>query len=773
MLAPVFCRELVGETASASSPESLPTLTSLEQVHQLPAFQAQRHYPVRARGILISGPPIPVIQDATRGVYVAGWTNLTPISTLGDYYEVEGVTDPGGFSPIIKPTAIRHLGAGQLPQPRHPSLGEIKTGSEDAQWTELDAVVQQADSNVWQVAVQEGILRVRVAGATPEWCAALKGAVVRMQGVPLPVHNNHRQLLEVFFHVPSPECVCVQKPPLADPFQLPQTRAADLLRFNPLASLSQGVRVQGQVVHSQERMISIVDGGQGVKCFLEKPAALAPGDQVEVAGFPETGVFVPVLRQAKVRRLGPDSLPPPPVCSLEQLLTGSFDGTQVRVQGRLASQHTEGEEAILNLQMGPRLVAVRLPARRAASLELDLGSLLEVTATCNGLERDADGDAKGRRLRTFDLLVNSARDVRLLVKPSWWNIRHAFAVMAAAGIALLLAIAWIGSLRSEVASRTRVLEEEIETRKQTEVRLNREVEERARAQQEVERIHQELMLASRKAGMAEVATGVLHNVGNVLNSINVSATCAGDRIKRSRISGVQKLAALLREHAGDLAGFFARDDRARQLPGYVETLARSLETEQHAVIEELGNLRHNVEHVREIVSMQQAYARVGGVVESVQTVDLAKDALLINEPSFQRHQIRLRRDFDAPATLLVDRHKVLQILVNLLSNAKRACQDAGTNGHSEVVFRIHSPEQGRTCFEISDNGIGIPAENLTRIFVHGFTTHKDGHGFGLHNSALTAKELGGGLTVHSDGPGKGATFTLQLPNQPPVGDAKG
>ena len=68
-----------------------------------------------------------------------------------------------------------------------------------------------------------------------------------------------------------------------------------------------------------------------------------------------------------------------------------------------------------------------------------------------------------------------------------------------------------------------------------------------------------------------------------------------------------------------------------------------------------------------------------------------------------------------------------------------------------------------------DNGIGIPADNLTRIFGHGFTTRKEGHGFGLHSGALAAKELGGALTVESDGPGKGATFTLEFPIQRPKG----
>jgi signal transduction histidine kinase len=159
--------------------------------------------------------------------------------------------------------------------------------------------------------------------------------------------------------------------------------------------------------------------------------------------------------------------------------------------------------------------------------------------------------------------------------------------------------------------------------------------------------------------------------------------------------------------------------------------------------------------------MQQSYAKVSGVAESVGIAELVEDALRMNSAALQRHEITLVRDFQVKATITVERHKVLQILVNLIRNAKYACGEAGRLD-KQITLQI-AERTGAIEVAVIDNGVGIPAENLTRIFGHGFTTRKDGHGFGLHSGALAAREIGGELGVRSDGPGRGATFTLRLP----------
>ncbi len=296
--------------------------------------------------------------------------------------------------------------------------------------------------------------------------------------------------------------------------------------------------------------------------------------------------------------------------------------------------------------------------------------------------------------------------------------------------------------------------------------LRAQIAEREKVQQEVERVHRELMEISRQAGMAEVATGVLHNVGNVLTSLNVSATLLHDRIADSKIAWVAQLRDLLRDQAGHLGDFIANDPRGRQVPGFVDTLASHLAAEQRELLGELASLRKNVEHIKDIVAMQQNYARVSGVTELVAVTELIEDALRMNEGAFARHAVAVVRDYQARPAITVEKHKVLQILVNLLRNAKYACEESN-RADRRIVVRL-TAAGGRVRIAVIDNGVGIRPENLTRIFSHGFTTRKTGHGFGLHNGALGARNLGGALMVHSDGPDQGATFTLELPEEPPA-----
>jgi len=287
-----------------------------------------------------------------------------------------------------------------------------------------------------------------------------------------------------------------------------------------------------------------------------------------------------------------------------------------------------------------------------------------------------------------------------------------------------------------------------------------DITERRLAEQELERVHRQLLTASRQAGMAEVATNVLHNVGNVLNSVNVSASIVSERIRKSKCTGLTRVAELLRDHASDPAAFLA-GPQGRHLPAYLQELGAELLAERDAAIEELNVLRGNVEHIKEIVAMQQSYAHRGGVTDMVDIRTLVEDSLRMNEGAMTRHGITLVRDFQEVPQILLDKHKVLQILVNVIRNAKYAC-DESTSAEKCVTVRVRAVD-GTMMIAVTDTGCGIPPENLERIFSHGFTTRKDGHGFGLHSCALAARDLGGSLLAESAGPGHGATFTLKLP----------
>ncbi len=288
------------------------------------------------------------------------------------------------------------------------------------------------------------------------------------------------------------------------------------------------------------------------------------------------------------------------------------------------------------------------------------------------------------------------------------------------------------------------------------------VEERFRIQ---ESLHRRLMDVSRQAGMAEVASGVLHNVGNVLNSVNVSAQLAVDMIHESKISSLEKVAAILEQNRGQLGDFITNDPKGKLIPEYLFQVSSRLRSEQGRQLEELHLLVKHVAHIKNIISMQQRYAKVSGMVEMVPVEEIVEDGLRLNAEALTRHGVDLERRFEPVPPVMVDKHKVLQILVNLIRNAKYAV-DHSSDPIKRVTVFIKAPTKQRVRIQVKDNGVGIAAENLKRIFVHGFTTKQDGHGFGLHASAVAAKEMGGALHVHSDGLGQGALFTLELPVAP-------
>jgi PAS domain S-box-containing protein len=291
-----------------------------------------------------------------------------------------------------------------------------------------------------------------------------------------------------------------------------------------------------------------------------------------------------------------------------------------------------------------------------------------------------------------------------------------------------------------------------------------DVTELKEAQAELEALHKQLIHASRLAGRAEIATSVLHNVGNVLNSVNVSADLATASIKNSRLLDLQRVVILLRANEADLSTFFGQDDRGKRLPGYLEKLARQVGVDQEKVLAELAELKNGIDHIKDIVAMQQNHARLGGVADVISVTSLVEDSLRLNEGALTRHGVILRREFEDVPTIVVDKHRVLEILVNLIRNAKHACEES-VCAEKIVTVRVAASGLG-VRISVSDNGIGIAPEDLTRIFSHGFTTKKEGHGFGLHSGALTARELGGELRVESGGRGRGALFTLDLPLTP-------
>ena len=275
-------------------------------------------------------------------------------------------------------------------------------------------------------------------------------------------------------------------------------------------------------------------------------------------------------------------------------------------------------------------------------------------------------------------------------------------------------------------------------------------------------MQQQIVDASRRAGMADVATSVIHNVGNVLNSVNVSAGLVMETVERSRLQGLTQLAALVRQHEDDWARWITEDEKGRMLPAYLAAVAAAAEQERQIIVNELASLQRNIDHIKVVVARQQGQAKAAlGVLESVSLPALMDEALKLacppsaNQADAAGLSIERVYEDDLPRARL-DRHKLFETLANLLGNARHALE--ATPGERRLRVEVRRQGDVRFVIDISDTGCGITPENLPRIFTFGFSTKPGGHGFGLHASAIATAEMGGTLTAHSDGLGRGARF---------------
>jgi len=289
--------------------------------------------------------------------------------------------------------------------------------------------------------------------------------------------------------------------------------------------------------------------------------------------------------------------------------------------------------------------------------------------------------------------------------------------------------------------------------------LEQRVEERTR---ELKNAQSELLDAARQAGMAEIATNVLHNVGNVLNSVNISSDLIARKLRNSKTLGLGKAMQLINEHPDDLGQFLSEDPKGKLLPGYLNQLVVAIAQEQQEMVDELNQMNKSVDHIKDIVATQQSYAGASSLTEPLYISELLEDALRMNAGALTRHHVTVVKDYAEVPQVMGDKHRLLLILINLISNAKYAMSDL-SNRPRTITLGVKIVDGNYLEISVKDDGEGIAPENMTRIFAHGFTTRKEGHGFGLHSCALAAIEMNGHLTAHSDGPGQGALFTLQIP----------
>ncbi|MGE5342009.1 MAG: ATP-binding protein [Candidatus Omnitrophota bacterium] len=309
-------------------------------------------------------------------------------------------------------------------------------------------------------------------------------------------------------------------------------------------------------------------------------------------------------------------------------------------------------------------------------------------------------------------------------------------------------------LEQKVADRTASLQEAHD-------KLANEIAERKKASEELEIAHKKLVETAWMVGKAEVASTVLHNVGNVFNSVNVTVGLLTQKNNHSKIHNFVRIATMIEEHLPELGDYLTTDVKGREIPGYLIALSKHLEEEQKRMGGMLKDLNEHMRHIVELIAIQQ-HGASAGLTEMVSVAELIENAIQINTTGVIHCRIEIRRKFDPMPHVRLDHHKFMQIIINLISNARHALK-ASPAEPKILEIRLRHKEDGKFLTEVMDNGIGIEKENLDKIFNLGFTTRKNGHGYGLHSAAISAKEMGGSLNVHSDGPGKGALFILELP----------
>lgn len=267
---------------------------------------------------------------------------------------------------------------------------------------------------------------------------------------------------------------------------------------------------------------------------------------------------------------------------------------------------------------------------------------------------------------------------------------------------------------------------------------------------------------ARQSGMAEVASSVLHNVGNVLNSVNISASIIKKNLNKIDIEKLVGVNQLIEEHKEDLATFIHSDPKGSVLPRYLNHLAEQWQQEHEHIKNELTRLEENIQHIKEIVSLQQAFSGIINFSELYSIDKLLDEALVLSGINFSRHNISIKKAYSKLKPVYLDKLKLSQILINLIRNAKESLLES-RDDNKFMTLQTGMADEHHFFIKVIDNGIGIEERHKPRIFSYGFTTKKNGHGFGLHASIISIHEMKGSLTIDSEGVNKGATFTAILP----------
>jgi len=520
-----------GEQVETLGPAAVPlpdnTLTTATQIRRLQPAEARKPFHARIRGVvtMVTAGSL-VLQDVSGGVFIhhynRDWVNQP---RPGELWEIEGPTDPGEFSPVIRATRATCLGSAALPEPIRPTWEQLMNGSLDAERVEIQGVVTELAPAALVLLTRDGKVRINNHEYYPlahVRSAAATGSVVRVRGVFTANWDGATgQVRGGQFYLGN-AALSVESPAPSDPFAAPTLRARELLLFTSHAGAFKRVKVTGQILYASPREYFFFDGQSGLRFIPPMPLDFQPGDQVEAVGFPRLGGPSPVLLEAQARKTGRATLPAPVPVPVEELPAPHRDSMLVQIEALLLSDSTHKDERVLEMQAGPNHFLARLRPAPPRSPALVRGSRLLLT----GVYASAREDRTGDRLDSFELLLQHPGNIVVLQQGPWWTVRHTIALVSILSGGLLLALVWATLLRRTVALRTVQLKQEIGERQRVEQRRLIE-EERARVAQD---LHDELgagltemdilgALAQNPAIAAEKKAGYLGELREVSRSL--------------------------------------------------------------------------------------------------------------------------------------------------------------------------------------------------------------------------------------------------------------
>ena len=442
----------------------LPTLTQAAQIRRLSPEQASLGYPVLVRGVITMDAPAPnfIVQDATAGIYVEGSVSPKFPHLLSQFVEIEGVTGPGKFAPVIRETKLRVLGKGELPKARLFSFSELENGQQDSQWAEVRGIVRSAavDRSSWQepalamrVASERGEFNVRVPIAHEQDFSSWVDSEVLIKGVCGSLYNTNRQLTGILFYVPRLSFITVEAPAREVPL-------SELLRFAPAEGTRHRVRVRGIVGYQQQgNALFLQSQGKGLRVLTQQDTLLDIGDLVDVLGFPAMGESAPIVEDAVFHRLGHEKAPEPLKLNLD-VPWEQFDGAVVTTDAKLLNRQSQPDGLLLMLQHGDVFFDATIPPGPSAErlLSIPRNSEVQVTGIC--LVRSG---GLWQIPQSFRLLLRAPQDVVVLTTPSWWNLRHTLWLLAITGGVLMAVMVWVVVLGRRLQEQMGIIRQKLRT----------------------------------------------------------------------------------------------------------------------------------------------------------------------------------------------------------------------------------------------------------------------------------------------------------------------